>query len=91
MKKLLGLMVVWLLLTFWLAYDNLQLKEFKEFNVHWRAFLVFDSTFKGCLIGAGTVNELVGFKLKSEDHIFDFCKGLSFGTKLNYMKKWENK
>jgi len=77
-------MLVWLGLTFYISYDNLKLKEFKEFNIHWRAFLVYDSIFKGCLNGSNydgnTGNRLI---------IYSNCRTLAFKAEDDYKAKWQ--
>jgi len=84
MKKLFTLLIIWLSLTIYLAYDNVKLSEFKEFNVHWRAFLVYSSSLSGCMTGAGIANSDYEFF-----RTYSQCLKYAYNEKDLYEGKWK--
>lgn len=86
MKKLFVLLIIWLSLTFYLAYDNLLLKRFKEDNPSWRGFLVYSSKLSGCMTGAGFSNTDYDFLIT-----YNFCRNYAFKEKEIYLGKWKQK
>lgn len=84
MKKLLGLLIIWLSLTFYLSYDSLMFKRFKEENVEWRALLVFQSSLAGCMTGAGLADINYDFI-----QLYNQCRDYAFKEKEVYKLKWK--
>jgi hypothetical protein len=84
MKKLLGLLIIWLSLTLYLSYDSLMFKRFKEENVEWRAFLVYNSSLAGCMTGAGFAD--INYNFVS---LYTQCLKFAYNEKDIYLLKWK--
>jgi len=86
MKKLFTLMIIWLCVTFWLAYDNHVLRKFQEENVAWRAFLVYTNTRLGCESG---ILFMIQRGSDNPDDSHAFCLRLSYQMKDIYNERWK--
>lgn len=84
MKKLFALLLIWLGLTFYLSYDSLMFKRFKEENVEWRALLVYQYTVAGCMMGAGLADTNYDFLF-----VYNQCVDYAQNEKKIYKLKWK--